>query len=90
MAKISLLDYNNEKNPVSYLWIVGLAFPAGADFYDDTDSGGEDYCRVSDLIGALGVWMLTGTVVDGLWEWDGSGRPTDHRGNAIYSIKARH
>lgn len=85
---ISLLDYNNDLNPVTYLWICGVGCPAGQEFTHDPEAEGEDYCDVDAIIGELDLWELEGEVVDGRWEWNGEGNPTDERGNTIYNVKA--
>lgn len=83
---ISLLDYNNDAKPVTYLWICGVGCPTGTEYrHGETD---DDYCNVTEVISDLDLWDLTGNVVDGRWEWDGEGSPTDQRGNSIYNIKA--
>lgn len=89
---ISLLDYNNDVKPVTYLWIAGVGYPAGTDYrhWDQQPDGSpdEDYCDVNDVISELDLWNLQGTVNDGRWEWDGNGEPADLRGNSILNIKA--
>lgn len=85
---IRLLDYNNV-TPVTYLWLCGVGCPTGQDYRHDVESDGEDYCDLNQLINELGLWELEGTVIDGRWEWNGEGNPTDQRGNTIYNVKAR-
>ena len=89
---ISLLDYNNDVKPVTYLWIAGVGCPAGVDYrhWDQQPDGNPDeyYCDVNDVIGELDLWNLQGTVNDGRWEWNGNGEPVDLRGNSILNIKA--
>lgn len=85
---ISLQDYNNNVKAVTYLWVCGVACPAGQDFNHDTESDGEDYCDLTELIGEMGLWDLEGSVVDGRWEWNGKGNVRDERGNTIYNVKA--
>lgn len=84
--EISLLDYNNTINPVTYLWVCGVGCPTGSEYnHSDQD---EDYCDVGEVISELGLWELSGKVVDGRWEWDGNGEPRDLRGNSILNVKA--
>lgn len=89
---ISLLDYNNTVNPVTYLWIAGVGFPSGADYrhwdQQPDDSPDEDYCDIDEVISTFDLWDLRGTINDGRWEWDGVGEPVDQRGNTIYNVKA--
>ena len=83
---ISLQQYNNDIKPVSYLWIAGVGCPTGVDYnHSDQD---DDYCDVGEVISELGLWELSGDVVDGRWEWDGNGEPRDVRGNSILNVKA--
>lgn len=84
---ITLLNYNNEINPVTYLWICGVGCPAGQDFNHRPDDD-DDFCNVDEIIDDLGLWELEGEVVNGRWEWNGEGNPTDERGNTIYNVKA--
>lgn len=86
---ISLLDFNNNVKPVTNLWIAGVGYPAGKTFLHDPESDGEDFCDVNEVIELLGLWNLEGTVVDGRWEWNGEGNPTDTKGNTIYNVKAQ-
>lgn len=85
---MTLLDFNNG-HPVTNLWIAGVAYPAGQTWHNNIDSDGEDYCNLSELIDQLNLWELSGSVVDGRWEWNGSGNPSDERGNTIYNVKAQ-
>jgi hypothetical protein len=86
---MTLREFNNEK-PITYLWICGFACPAGQDFHHNTDTDDEDeYCDFRDLVLLDKLWELSGTVDEyGWWCWEGEGKPTDERANAIYSIKA--
>ena len=89
----TLREYNNEIKPITYLWIAGVGCPAGAEYrhWDQQPDGSadEDYCDVTEVIDTLGLWSLTGTIDDdGRWEWDGTGDPSDQRGNKIHNVKA--
>lgn len=86
---VSLLDFNNAGGGVTYLWFAGVGAPAGRDYNHDTDSDGEDYCNLTEVIDQLDIWELTGTVTGKTWEWDGQGSPRDERGNSILKITAR-
>lgn len=90
--KISLRDYNNDIKPITYLWTCGVGNPTGTDYrhWDQPADGSpdDDYCDVHDVITELDLWALNGTVVNGRWDWDGIGEPTDLRGNSILNIKA--
>ncbi len=89
---MTLRDYNNDVKPITYLWIAGVGCPTGAEYrhWDQQPDGSpnEDYCDIHDVIGEFDLWDLSGTVVDGRWEWDGNGNTTDQRGNTIYNVKA--
>lgn len=87
-ATISLLDYNNNVKPVTYLWICGVGCPAGREYNHDVESDGDEYCDVNEIVGDLGLWSLNGTIVDDRWEWNGVGNPVDERGNSILNVKA--
>ena len=88
LGTISLQDFNNDVQPVTELWFCGVGHPAGLTYIHDVQSDDEAYCDVTELIDDLGLWELTGTVTDGRWEWDGTGKPTDLQGNSILNVKA--
>lgn len=86
---MTLRDFNNTITPVTSVWIAGVGCPAGQSFRHDLESDGDDYCDVNEVIEDLHLWDLEGTVCEGQWSWNGSGSPTDVRGNSIYNLKAR-
>ena len=73
-----------------HVWFTSVGHPAGLDMMAED---GEELLLPGD--GAYSGdgspwWALTGAVSsDGRkWEWDGVGRPTDHRGNSVTRIVA--
>jgi hypothetical protein len=89
-TKISLQAWNNEQ-PISYVWICGVACPTGQDFRHNTETeDAEEYCDFSELDLLSKLWDLEGEIDENsTWCWDGIGNVRDDRGNTIYNVKAR-
>ena len=89
---ISLNDFHNSLDAgLSYFWFVSTACPAGQEYHLNLESDGDDYCDLVDTIHNLSpddLFDLRGTVVNGRWEWNGNGEPSDIRGNSILNITA--
>ena len=88
---LTLREFNNEE-PITYLWICGVACPAGMDFNHNTETEDEEeYCDFAELDLLDRLWDLTGTVDKyGRWCWDGKGDVRDEQQNTIYNVKASH
>lgn len=95
---MTLLEFNNEQ-PITYLWICGVACPGGQDFNHvdyssdeyDPDTADDSDCdfRELDILGKL--WHLEGEIdSDGRWCVNDSSLSDvrDERGNSIYNVKA--
>jgi hypothetical protein len=79
---VSLLDYSNGRadQGVVLFW-AGFGMPTGD--YEALCHPDMHFAERRDLLN------LTGTVgVDGEWRWDGTGNPTDDRGNSITQLNA--
>jgi len=78
---VSLGDYANARGCV-VVFVAGVGCPAGEYF-----AAGDPSDSVDSLLENLAI--QDGTVdSSGDWHWDGSGNPTDYRGNTIYKIHA--
>lgn len=86
-ATISLRDYDKSVDGIGYLWFVSTAQPTGCEFHDNIESD-DDYCVLSEIVDQFDFWDLEGHVINGRWEWNGEGRPTDHMMNSILNVKA--
>ena len=79
-ASVSLLDYINTHEHV----MLHVVTTAGG--FGETAALGFDG---DDLASQLGLHDLTGTITSAdEWEWDGTGSPSDSRGNSLRAIRA--
>ena len=68
--------------PKAVLWYISVGSSAGTT---------EFVCPtiVDDMSGRADWQGITGTVTNGVWEWDGSGNPTDYRRNSVLRISVQ-
>ena len=76
---MTLQEYARDRHAV-VLWWTSTEMYLGA--YTGLGIAGNDFAEDRDL------YELEGTVTEGIWDWDGCGRPTDPNGNAIRMLRA--
>ena len=87
-TKTSFTDFWND-NDARQLWIVTTGIPTGLTLQHNLDGHDEDYCNLGELLDEEQFdWLseLTGFVVDGQWQWDGTGSPT-YLTNGVLNVK---
>ena len=62
----------------NHVWFTSVGQPASCDLPGDGAVSGD----------GSEWWDLSGSLVDGRWEWDGVGTPRDFRGNTVTRIVA--
>lgn len=96
-ATVTLLDFWNSRTidsvVIDSMFVVGTACPSGREYRHDTDSDGDDYCDLNELLANLSphvdLLSLSGVVDGAAWTWDGGGNPRDVRGNSYTRIVVR-
>jgi hypothetical protein len=85
---VTLADYlADQKEGNRYLWINRVIGGAD-DFTENLEGDGEDYCDLDQIVSELEIGELEGELVNGRWEWNGEGKPTDWNGTSIVHVKA--